>query len=139
MRYRSEPQGYLIRCDLGEKIEACLLGFSEREGIAAAHFWGIGAVTEVVLGSYDIENKEYRTRRFEGTWELLSLIGTLARTDEGPILHMHAVLGDAECRTVGGHVFSLTVAAAGEIYLVSLAGDLTRKHDDLTGLKLLDI
>jgi predicted DNA-binding protein with PD1-like motif len=139
MRYRSERQGYLIRCDLDEKVEKCLIDFSEREGIAAAHFWGIGAVKEVVLGAYDVANKTYLTRRIEGTWELLSLIGSLARTDEGPILHMHAVLGDAECRTIGGHVFSLTIAAAGEIYLVAFPGELVRKYDDLTGLKLLDI
>ena len=139
MRYRKEREGYLIRLDIEEKVEESLIDLTRRDGIDAAHFWGIGAVKDIVLGYYDLSDKTYRRSDLPGTRELVSLTGSLAQTPEGPILHIHAVLADEKHRTVGGHVFSLTVAATVEIYLTTLYGGLMRRYDDRTGLKLLDV
>jgi len=139
MRYRKEDHGYLIKLSVGDEIGPSIIEFGTHTGIDAAHFWGIGAAREIVLGSYDIERKVYLKKSLEGVWEIASLTGSLARTEEGPILHIHGVFSDEECKTCGGHVFSLVCAATVEIYLVPLVSGLTRRYDEQTGLKLLDL
>ena len=139
MRYRTQGQGYIIQLAIGEEIGSTLIEFAAGENIGAAHFWGIGAAREIVLGSYDIERKVYRKKALEGIWEIASLTGSLAQTEDGPILHIHGVFSDEDCRTCGGHVFSLVCAATVEIFLVTLPAGLTRRHDEQTGLKLLDL
>ena len=139
MRYRAQENGYIIQLAIGEEIGSSLVEFGARQTIDAAHFWGIGAAREIVLGSYDIERKVYHKKTLEGVWEIASLTGSLAQTDEGPILHIHGVFSDEDCRTCGGHVFNLVCAATVEIFLVPLPSGLTRRHDEHTGLKLLDL
>lgn len=139
MRYRTQEQGYIVQLSIGEEIQASLIEFAAGQKIAAAHFWGIGAAREIVVGSYDLEQKAYRKKTLEGIWEIASLTGSLAHTEEGPILHIHAVFSDEQCRTCGGHVFNLVCAATVEVFLVALPAGLTRRYDEETGLKLLDL
>lgn len=139
MRCRTQEQSHLIQLAIGEEIGSSLIEFAAGHGVDAAHFWGIGAAREIVLGSYDIGRKVYRKAALEGVWEIASLTGSLARTDEGPILHIHGVFSDEDCTTRGGHVFSLVCAATVEIFLVPLPSGLVRRYDERTGLKLLDL
>lgn len=139
MRYRAQGHGYIIQLAIGEEIGSSLVEFGARQTVDAAHFWGIGAAREIVLGSYDIERKVYHKKILEGVWEIASLTGSLAQTDGGPILHIHGVFSDEDCRTSGGHVCNLVCAATVEIFLVPLPAGLTRRHDEQTGLKLLDL
>ncbi len=139
MHYRTLSSGYILKLSIGERMEPSLFEFSRIEEIDAAHLWGIGAARDIVLGSYDLQGKTYRKAELPGVWEIASLTGTLARTDEGPILHLHGVFSDDECRTRGGHVFSLACAATVEIFLIGLSPGLVRSYDEATGLKLLDL
>jgi predicted DNA-binding protein with PD1-like motif len=139
MHYRALSDGYIVQLSIDEPIEPALVEFGRLERVDSAHLWGIGAAKEIVLGSYDLRGRTYRKVELDGIWEIASLAGTLAAGDEGPILHLHGVFSDESCRTFGGHVFSLTCAATVELYLVSLSPALTRKYDDVTGLKLLDL
>jgi uncharacterized protein len=139
MRYSAQQDGYIIQLSIGDEIQSSLIEFGALVAVDAAHFWGIGAAHQIVLGSYDIREKVYRKKALEGVWEIASLTGSLAKTDDGPILHIHGVFSDEECRTCGGHVFSLVCAATVEIFLVPLASGLLRRYDEETGLKLLDL
>ncbi len=139
MHIREEENGFLFRLEVGDSLFDTLYDFAKKADIKAAFFWGLGAVMDITLGYYDLANKKYIENKFDGIWELVSLTGNLAQTDEGEIIHAHAVLSDIENKTIGGHVFSMTTAATIEIYLLPLHPYLTRKHDDVTGLKLLDI
>jgi predicted DNA-binding protein with PD1-like motif len=139
MRYRAQGHGYVIQLAIGEEIGSTLVGFAAGEKIGAAHFWGIGAAHQIVVGSYDLEHKVYLKKALEGVWEIASLTGSLAQAEDGPILHIHGVFSGEDCRTCGGHVFNLVCAATVEIFLVPLPAGLTRRHDEQTGLKLLDL
>ncbi|MBN1574502.1 MAG: DNA-binding protein [Deltaproteobacteria bacterium] len=139
MRIRNEENGFLIRLDMGEPLLDSIICFAKERSIEAAFLWGLGAVKDVTLGYYDIENKRYEKNRYDGTLELVSLTGNLARTDEGAFVHAHAVISNSANETIGGHVFSMVTAATVEIYLIPLKPGLSRKHDERTGLKLLDI
>jgi predicted DNA-binding protein with PD1-like motif len=139
MRIRNEESGYLIRLDVGDPLLDSIYDFAVEAGVEAAFLWGMGAVKDITLGFYDLKNKKYEKNRYDGVWELVSLTGNLAKTDEGPFVHAHAVLSDNGNDTVGGHVFSMVTAATVEIYLIPLGRGLGRKYDETTGLKLLDI
>ncbi len=139
MRIRNEENGFLIRLDLGEPLLDSIIDFAKGHGIEAAFLWGLGAVKGVTLGYYDIEDKSYEKNGYDGTWELVSFTGNLARTDEGAFVHAHALLSNSANETIGGHVFSMATAATVEIYLIPLKPGLSRKYDETTGLNLLDI
>jgi predicted DNA-binding protein with PD1-like motif len=139
MRYRANPNGYVIKLSIGDEISSSLIEFGRKERIDSAHFWGIGAAKGIVLGSYDLRLKTYRKAELSGIWEIASLTGSLAHTEDGPILHIHGVFSDENCLTRGGHVFTLVCAATVEIFLVTLSPGLARRYDEVTGLKLLDL
>lgn len=139
MRYREDQRGYILRLLIGDEIGSSLTEFAAARQIEAAHFWGIGAAEQIVLGSYDLERKAYRKKTLGGVWEIASLTGSLAQTEEGPILHIHGVFSDEQCRTKAGHVFSLVCAATVEVFLVPFSVSLVRRYDEETGLKLLDL
>jgi len=139
MRYLRQANEYIIKLSIDDELLSSLIDFGAAESIGAAHFWGIGAARDIVVGSYDLHDRVYRKVELDGVWEVASLTGSLARTDEGPILHVHGVFSDESCQTRGGHVFRLVCAATVEIFLVPLAPGLSRKHDEQTGLKLLDL
>jgi predicted DNA-binding protein with PD1-like motif len=139
MRYRAEPNGYIIKLSIDDEIGSSLIEFGRQERIDSAHFWGIGAAKDIVLGSYDLQLKTYRKAELAGIWEIASLTGSLARTEDGPILHIHGVFSDEDCTARGGHVFTLACAATVEIFLVALSPGLVRRYDEVTGLKLLDL
>jgi uncharacterized protein len=139
MNYIQDKQGYLITLHVDEELFRSIIELSAERGIDSAHLWGIGAAKDIVLGSYDLEHKSYHKKELPGVWEIASLTGNLARDEKGPMLHVHGVFSDSQCAAVGGHVFSLTTAATVEIFLVPIGHVLTRKYDDRTGLKLLDL
>jgi predicted DNA-binding protein with PD1-like motif len=139
MLIRNEESAFLIRLDLGEPILDSIIDLAKKRGIEASFLWGLGAVKDITLGYYDIENKRYIKNGYDGVWELISLTGNLAATDEGKFVHAHALLSNSANETIGGHVFTMTTAATVEIYLIPLKPGLERKYDKTTGLKLLDI
>jgi predicted DNA-binding protein with PD1-like motif len=139
MQYRAETNGYVIKLSIDDEIQSSLTQFAARESIEAAHFWGIGAAKDIVIGSYDLQSRTYRKVELAGVWEIASLTGSLARAEDGPILHIHGVFSDEQCQTRAGHVFCLVCAATVELFLVGLEPGLSRKYDERTGLKLLDL
>ena len=67
----------------------------------------------------------------------LSLTGNLAELKGENILHLHGVFCRHDLSTFCGHVFSLRVSGACEIYLTTFSTPFTRTFDEETGLNLL--
>ncbi len=139
MRYLRQANEYIVKLSIDDELQSSLIALGEAESITAAHFWGIGAAKDIVVGSYDLKDRAYRKVELAGVWEIASLTGSLAHTDEGPILHVHGVFSDEGCQTRGGHVFRLVCAATVELFLVPLAPGMTRNYDEQTGVKLLEL
>ena len=105
----------------GERLINSITDFCSSKKIAAATFTAIGALKEVELGFYDLAAKEYRWKKAEAELELDSATGNVAILDGKLIVHAHAV--GASC----------------EVFLTPLQGKIERKHDEETGLKLMQI
>ena len=70
---------------------------------------------------------------------MLSLIGDIALEGSEPRLHAHVVLGLEDGTTKGGHLLKATVWPTLEVTLSETPGCLRKKHDDETGLALIDL
>ena len=94
---------------------------------------GIGQLESAQLG-YFIEKGNYTPQKFTNKLELLSLTGNICKHGSDYALHLHAILGDEEKNTFGGHFICGTISITGEIILLKSDINIHRKIDDNTGL-----
>jgi predicted DNA-binding protein with PD1-like motif len=92
-----------------------------------------------VLGYFQWETKQYKKIPVGEQVEVLSLLGDVAVGDQGPTLHLHAVLGKAEGSVVGGHLIEAYVRPTLEVILIQPPRYLRKRKDPETGLALIDI
>jgi predicted DNA-binding protein with PD1-like motif len=59
--------------------------------------------------------------------------------DQGPALHLHAVLGKADGSVVGGHLIEAYVRPTLEVILIQPPSYLRKRKDPETGLALIDV
>lgn len=139
MEHKKTKFGYLVRLLKGEEIISSLTSLAEKERIQSGFLFGLGAVANPKLGYFDLQAKEYRSRTFEGDYEIVNLVGNIASLDGKPFIHAHMTISDAECKAFGGHLFSAQVYATGEITIIDFGLPIARRLDEQVGLKLLDL
>ncbi|MCH8003434.1 MAG: DNA-binding protein [Nanoarchaeota archaeon] len=139
MRFKKMKDTYFVRLDRGEKIIDSVKDFCTKNNIKCGYFSGIGALDEVELAHYIVENKKYTSKVFKQVLEITNLTGNITTMDNEVYLHCHITLGDDEMKAISGHLKEGKIAATCEIILVKLDAEINRKHDELIGLNLLDI
>src|ERR1700757_320798 len=87
---------YVVVCDPGDEAVEALQQFARTEQLAAAQITAIGAFEHATVGWFDRATGQYRRIPVEQQCELLSLVGDIAVGEDGPIAHMHVVLGLAD-------------------------------------------
>jgi predicted DNA-binding protein with PD1-like motif len=127
----------LIRLAIGEEVISTLTEFVRQQQIRSGWLSGIGAVSNTVLGIYDLKRRRYRRRMFRADHELLSLAGGISWLGKDPVLHVHAVLADAGLRAIGGHLFQARCCVTVEVMLEPWPTTVRRRPDPETGLNLL--
>ena len=139
MYYKQTQQGYMVRLRRGEEIHAALTRFMKAKDIAGGAVIGLGAVTDVALGFFDIEKQEYTRQEYHDDYELINLTGNLSYLDGEPLLHAHVVISGEDMAALAGHLFAATISVTGE-FEIRVAGErIERAFDNETGLKLLDL
>lgn len=133
------PTTYTLAFETGDAVVEELQSFAVAHDLGASHFTGLGAVAEATLAFYDLETKTYQPVEVDQQAEVASFTGNIARYEDEPRLHIHAVLSRRDGSTVGGHLVSATVRPTLEVTLTEKAGRLQRKHDEASGLPLLDL
>lgn len=136
MKWRRDGSRVFIRLEMGDEVHPSLVEIAERERASGGWLSGIGAASEVELGYYDLERKDYDRVRVEGDVEIVSSSGTLGVVDGRPFVHLHAVVSDRQCATRGGHLFRAVTAATLEFVLVVSQTPIERTLDEATALKL---
>ena len=139
MRFRKAGGAFIVRLDSGERLIETLSALCAAEGIRAASITGIGTCVEAELGSLDWETKSHRPRKIAEHCEIAALVGNVSVQDGKTVVHLHATLADAECRSYSGHLHEAVIKATAEIVITPLPGDLPRRQDPATGLNLIDI
>lgn len=136
---------FLIRLDPGEEVREKIEGFCAGTGIDTAWINGLGSCKEVELGYYNLEKKEYETRKFSEDLEIVSATGNIALKpfddtqgrDAKPFLHVHGTFTRPSMEVIGGHIMRCVVSATCEVALWRAEGRVERKYDETTGLHLL--
>jgi predicted DNA-binding protein with PD1-like motif len=133
------PATYAIVLANGDEVVDTLSRWVREQNVEAGSLTAIGAFERAVLGYFDWSTKQYKHIPVNGQVEVLSLIGDVAVSDDGPTLHMHAVLGKSDGSTVGGHLLQGHVRPTLEITLIEPPAHLRKRKDEETGLALIDL
>ena len=133
------PTTYALIFDKGDEFLAGLQRFAAEAGLSASHFTAIGAFSDVTLGYFDRERKDYTKNRIGEQVEVLSLVGDIALQKQEPIVHAHVVVGKADGTAHGGHILEAYVWPTLEVVITESPAHLRRKHDPETGLALIDL
>jgi hypothetical protein len=133
------PITYAVVLDTGDEVIGELGKFVREQEVEAASLTAIGAFSRSVLGYFEWETKQYKKIPVDEQVEVLSLLGDVAVGDQGPTLHLHAVLGKADGSVVGGHLIEAYVRPTLEVILIQPPSYLRKRKDPETGLALIDI
>ena len=104
MEYRKFGDAYIVRLDRDEEILAQLKIFAEKEQVKLASVTGLGAVKDFTVGVFDSSAKAYKSNRFQGVYEIVSLVGTINTMNDAFYCHLHMCAADQEGHAFGGHL-----------------------------------
>src|SRR5918912_2606508 len=94
-----EQQGektFVLIFDTGDEVVSGLLALAKNHHLNGSHFTAIGAFSDVVVGYFDWEKKEYRRIPLREQVEVLALVGDIALARGEPKVHAHVVVGKAD-------------------------------------------
>jgi len=130
---------YAVVLGTSDEVIGQLGKFVGQQDVEAASITAIGAFSRAVLGYFQWETKQYKKIAIDEQVEVLSLLGDVAVGDQGPTLHLHAVLGKSDGSVVGGHLIEGHVRPTLEIILIQPPSYLRKRKDPETGVALIDI
>ena len=139
MNYKKIDDKIYISVDKGEFINQKLLEVSEKESLTSGWISGLGAISDVEIAYYDIDEKVYVKKVYEEDYELLTLTGNVSLLDNKPFIHTHVCFSDTKFKAYGGHLFDAKVIAACELLILVSNYKLHRNLNCNIGLSLWDI
>jgi predicted DNA-binding protein with PD1-like motif len=126
--------------EAGEEAFAAITAFAGDCGLSGASITAIGAFERATVGWFDLRTKQYLPIEVDQQCEALSLVGDIARDEQGkPSVHLHAVLGLSDGTTRGGHFLSGIVRPTLEVTVVETPAHLVRTRRPELGLALIDL
>jgi predicted DNA-binding protein with PD1-like motif len=135
----SGQKTFALVFDTGDEVATGLLAFAKKNGLAGSHFTAIGALSDVTLGFFDWDKKDYQKLEINEQVEVLSLIGDIALNKGEPKVHAHVVVSKSDATAYGGHLLKAHVRPTLEVILVESPEHLIRKTDEASGLALIDL
>ncbi len=139
MNHKVIDDKIFISIDKGELVNQKLLEVAEQEKLTSGWINGLGAISNIEIGYWDIEKKIYVKQKFDDDYELLSLIGNVSLVDNKPFIHTHISFSDTKFRVFGGHLFDAEIIAAAEFCIFVSDYHLHRKLNCDIGLSLWNI
>jgi predicted DNA-binding protein with PD1-like motif len=139
MRYNKSGNIYQVYLEKGESVVEDLTSFLAQHNINNGLINGIGAVKNVVLGSYDLPTKKYHKKSFENEHELITYNGNIMLLDGKPFIHAHATIGNHNMQLFGGHVFEMEIAVVGEFIIQKIDNNAKRTLNEAIGLAIWDL
>ena len=130
---------YVVVCDPGDEAVSALTEFARSERLEAAQITAVGAFEYATVGWFDRAARDYRRIPIDEQCELLSLIGDVAEGQDGPILHVHAVLGLSDGTTRGGHLLEGRVFPTLEAVVTETPAQLRKVLRPDIGIALIDL
>jgi predicted DNA-binding protein with PD1-like motif len=130
---------FAIVFDKDDEVRQGLLEFANTNRFSDAHLTGIGAFSEVTLGFFDRQRKDYKRISLKEQVEVLSFTGNIVQEDGKPKLHAHVVVGKADGTAHGGHFLEGRVWPTLELIVSEIPVHLRRSQDKESGLALINL
>lgn len=137
MDYRRFGNQIVARIDKGEEILAQVKAIAHSEKIALASVNALGAINDFTVGVFKTEEKEYYSNSFQGSYEIVSLTGTINTMNGEFYTHLHMSAGNESGEVFGGHLNRAVVSATCEMVITVIDGVVDRSFDQEVGLNLL--
>lgn len=129
---------YVLVLDKGDEAVSSIERFVKEHAIGAAQLTAVGAFSDVVLGFFDWEKKDYEKIVVNEQVEVVSLLGDVAIGPDGsPSLHPHVVVSRSDGSAMGGHLLQAHVRPTLEVVLTESPRHLHKRKDSETGLALI--
>jgi uncharacterized protein len=122
----------------GDEFFAGLTQFANDYHVQSAHLTAVGGLHDARLSWYDESKKAYRVIPVDQQSEVDSLVGDIALLNGKPSVHMHCVVSLEDGTTRGGHVLGGHVSPLLEVWVTVNSTPMLKKHDEKTGLNLMD-
>ena len=130
---------FVVVFDKGEEVVEGLTTFASRQRLRASQITAIGALSDVTLGYFDRESRQYQRIPLAEQVEVLSLLGVVTLDGEKPKVHSHIVVGRRDGGAHGGHLLEGHVWPTLEVIVEESPKHLQRRHDAASGLALIDL
>lgn len=136
MEYRRFGNTIVARMDKGEEILEQVKAIAQKEQITLASVQALGAVDRFTVGVFKTEEKEYLANEFTGSFEIVSLTGTINTMNDEFYCHLHMSAGNEKGEVFGGHLNRAVISATCEMVINVIDGKVDRYHDEEIGLNL---
>lgn len=136
MEYRRFGSDIVARMDKGEEILAQIKEIALKESIKSASVTALGATNDFTVGVYKIDEKKYYANTFQGSFEIVSLTGTINTMDGAFYTHLHMSAGNEKGEVFGGHLNRAVISATCEMVITVIDGRVDRFHSGEIGLNL---
>ena len=122
--------------DKGEEILEQLKAVAEKENIRLAEISALGAVNDFTVGVFKTDEKKYCANSFQGSFEIVSLTGTISTMDGAYYAHLHMSAGNDKGEVFGGHLNRAVISATCEMVIRVIDGSVDRAFSGEIGLNL---
>ena len=85
---------------------------------------------------FNPDTKQYKSNRFTGNFEIVSLSGTVTTMKGIPYIHLHMSVGDGNGKVFGGHLNEAKISATCEMVITLIEGEVEREYSEEIGLNL---
>ena len=136
MDYRRFGNTIAVRIDKGEEILEQVKAIALKEEIKLASIQALGAVNQFTVGVFKTDEKKYMANDFAGSFEIVSLTGTINTMDGEFYCHLHMSAGDDKGHVFGGHLNRALVSATCEMIITIIDGTVDRAFCEEVGLNL---
>ena len=103
MEYKRFGNKIIVRIDKDEEILEQVKKLALKENIRLAAVQALGATNSFTVGVYNVAEKQYYANSFSGSFEIVSLTGTINTMNGEFYTHLHMSAGNDKGEVFGGH------------------------------------
>ena len=136
MEYKRFGNKIIVRIDKDEEILEQGKELALKENIRLAAVQALGATNSFTVGVYNVAEKQYYANSFSGSFEIVSLTGTINTMNGAFYTHLHMSAGNDKGEVFGGHLNCAVISATCEMVITVIDGRVDRFHSEDIGLNL---
>ena len=118
MEWKLQGSEMFVRLDPGDRmVESIDQVAKEAAFSAGAIISGVGMLSRVTLGFFDVDSDDYVRTEHLGIYDLSSVLGNIVQRDGAYSSHIHVVFNDPQHRTFSGHLIEAICHITVELFI----------------------